>query len=100
MCHVLKTQHHNNRKEHKMQVEIIVHDIIKGEEPLEDGYYLVFTRYTDAQIGLEPMYWHADKRAWTSAKDVDNFLLPASYWGRFWAYNFLNKEMHKEIEEI
>ena len=64
-----------------MQVEMEIHDIIKGDEPPEDGYYLVFRMDVDGQVGLEPLYWKSDVKAWSVAK----------YWGRYWTPNFLNK---------
>ena len=74
-----------------MQVEMEIHDIIKGDEPPEDGYYLVFRQDPDGQSALTPLYWHSDKRAWGVTKDADGLLVPVEYWGRYWTPNFLNK---------
>lgn len=73
-----------------MQVEITIHDIMKGDEPPKEGYYLMISHGIDEQISLHNLYWHADKKAWSSAKDSDNLLLPADYWGRYWSENFMN----------
>lgn len=74
-----------------MQVEMEIHDIIKGDEPPEDGYYLVFRQDVDGQVGLEPLYWKSDVKAWSVAKSEYEVLEPAKYWGRYWTPNFLNK---------
>lgn len=74
-----------------MQVEMEIHDILKGDEPPEDGSYLVFTHDPDDQIELHSMYWRSEKRAWSSSKKADNLLVPVEYWGRYWTPNFLTK---------
>jgi len=72
-----------------MQVDMEIHDIIKGDEPQENGYYLMFRQDVDGLIGIEPMYWDTETKAWSMAKEADGFLLPTSYWGRYWTENFL-----------
>ena len=45
----------------------------------------------DGQVGLEPLYWKSDVKAWSVAKSEYEVLEPAKYWGRYWTPNFLNK---------
>lgn len=57
------------------EVTLKIHNILDGDEPPEDGYYLVVIT-PDDEPGMIPYYWLSEKHAWKLGENEETLLMP------------------------
>ena len=70
-------------------VNVNIHDIRKGEYPERDGWYLTRHYTPFDHIGLMPMFWKCDKRAWFICPDDEKEFVPTEHTDNIWTDYFL-----------
>lgn len=73
----------------EISVNIQFHDIRQGEKPPKDGWYLTKHYTPFNHMGLMPMYWKDDKKAWFICPEDDRAFEPNEFTDYMWTDYFL-----------
>ena len=81
-----------------IRLEMKLHDILDGDEPPKDGYYLIVDqKMAMVSVVIEQMWWDSKHHGWKSDEESPIILMPAEYFGRKWTDDFLTSLLDKGV---
>ena len=81
----------------EIRLNFTLHDIREGDEPPEDGYYLVVEPKIDmVSVVTERMWWDSKHHGWRLYKESESLFVPIEYYGMNWTTDFLTELLEAE----